>query len=529
VCLKPLFFPKLLEKFSFPWKKTEKSNDMPKRKTRSDDEKNVRPFWSRSSDHLSKNLWQVDALADNREIFDSSWFAAQERQSVRRSPFQLNVSVPERKAELPAPPTPPNEVDTEEAQASKKKVQKQRKAPEPLKARKVRIFPNASQRQKLKLWLGAVRWTYNQCLGAVKKTNTSLSVQALRQKFTHDAAIPDWTKQIPYDVRDEAVRDFAKAIATRRAVLRKGPKKQRLDFSRWKFRNKKDAQESLVVHKKHWGRQRGAFADVFGPNVLKSSEPLPEKLCADTRLMRTRLGHFYLVVLSKLEQRSENQAPPEHSVIALDPGNRTFMTGYDVNGFRVVEWGAGDMKRLYNLCFLIDKFQSLCTKTTHRQRYRWKKRIMTWRFRIRNLVDELHKKLARWLCENYRLILLPKFETSKMVKRRMRKIGSKVARGLYTWAHYRFRERMLSKVREFPWCHVAIVNEAYTSKTCGKCGALNQKLAGKKDFQCGSCDFTADRDHNAARNILIKYLCETQKHLDEGGSVSELFSSNAES
>jgi putative transposase len=499
---------------------------MPKRKTRADEGKKPGPFWTRSSVQLSQNLWQVDALADKQEIFDSSWFTAQQSRSTRCSPFQLTVSMPERKVEHPARNTPVTVEPTPESINPARKP----KVPEPLKARKVRIFPNASQRQKLKLWLGAVRWTYNECLSAVKKTNKPLSVQALRQKFTHDAVIPDWAKEIPYDVRDEAVRDFAKAITARRAVLRKGNKKQRLDFSRWKFRSKKDAQESLVVHKKHWGHQRGAFADLFGPNVIESSEPLPDNLCADTRLLRNRLGHFYLVILSPLETRSENQAPPEHSIIALDPGNRTFMTGYDANRFRVVEWGAGDMKRLYNLCFLIDKFQSLCTKTSHRQRYRWKKRMMTWRFRMRNLVDELHKKLARWLCENYRLILLPKFETSKMVKRRMRKIGSKVARGLYTWAHYRFRERLLSKVREFPWCRVVIVDEAYTSKTCGRCGALNLKLAGKKDFRCGSCNFGADRDHNAARNILIKYLCETQeKHLGEGGSVSELFSSNAES
>ena len=35
------------------------------------------------------------------------------------------------------------------------------------------------------------------------------------------------------------------------------------------------------------------------------------------------------------------------------------------------------------------------------------------RQRITNLVDELHWQLARWLTSNYRIILLPTFETPR--------------------------------------------------------------------------------------------------------------------
>jgi putative transposase len=48
-------------------------------------------------------------------------------------------------------------------------------------------------------------------------------------------------------------------------------------------------------------------------------------------------------------------------------------------------------------------------------------------FRIRNLVDEFHKKTTKWVCENYSTIFLPKFET-QMVSKRQRKINSKTAR-----------------------------------------------------------------------------------------------------
>jgi putative transposase len=48
------------------------------------------------------------------------------------------------------------------------------------------------------------------------------------------------------------------------------------------------------------------------------------------------------------------------------------------------------------------------------------------------------------------------------------------------------------------------VNESYTSKTCGKCGEINNKLGSQSIFKCKTCKIEIDRDINAARNICIK-------------------------
>ena len=47
--------------------------------------------------------------------------------------------------------------------------------------------------------------------------------------------------------------------------------------------------------------------------------------------------------------------------------------------------------------------------------------------------------------------------------------------------------------------------QAFTSKTCGKCGHLNNKLGGSRTFNCRACKHTEDRDVHAARNILLRY------------------------
>src|SRR5690606_26014332 len=107
----------------------------------------------------------------------------------------------------------------------------------------------------------------------------------------------------------------------------------------------------------------------------------------------------------------------------------------------------------YRLCYALDKLQSKWSQKDikHRKRYRLKRAARRIRKKIRNLVDEVHKKLSKWIVENHHMVLLPKFETQKMVGRSQRKIGSKTARAMLGWSHYRFQQRLLNKTREYPW------------------------------------------------------------------------------
>jgi len=85
-------------------------------------------------------------------------------------------------------------------------------------------------------------------------------------------------------------------------------------------------------------------------------------------------------------------------------------------------------------------------------------------------VQDLQEKLAKFLCTNFSIILVPKFQTSAMICRDQTKFKAKTARALAAWSHYRFRQRLLHKLRNYPWCGIIIMDEAYTSKTCGMCG-----------------------------------------------------------
>ena len=151
------------------------------------------------------------------------------------------------------------------------------------------------------------------------------------------------------------------------------------------------------------------------------------------------------------------------------------------------------------------------------------------RTKLQNCIMDLHAKAAKYLCETYELIFLPAFTTQRMVRRADRKIRSKTARMMLTFAHYKFRQRLLDKARNYENVQVVIVNEAYTSKTCTSCGTIKANLGGNKTFKCSSCPWKGDQVINGARNIYLRSVVEAESFviLPSGPTPPAIYSSGS--
>ena len=105
--------------------------------------------------------------------------------------------------------------------------------------------------------------------------------------------------------------------------------------------------------------------------------------------------------------------------IALDPGLRCFLTGFDGNLF--TEFAKYDFGKITRFCQHLDKMQSKKDKLKgakfSRLRYRLKQAMERVRTKIKNLRLEIHKQVGSYLARNYDVIYLPTFETSQMVAR----------------------------------------------------------------------------------------------------------------
>lgn len=243
---------------------------------------------------------------------------------------------------------------------------------------------------------------------------------------------------------------------------------------------------------------------------MKLSEVIPDNIM-DSRLTIEN-GRYFLVIPFKQETiPCENQT----RVVALDPGVRTFQTFYNPEFSGMI--GEGDMGRIVRLCSHLDSLISKRDKSTSKRKSRINKAIKRMRNKIKDLIDEIHHKTAKFLVDNFDIILLPSFDVSEMTKRAKRKINSKTARSMLTWAHYRFKCFLESKCEEFNKV-LLIVNEAYTSKTVSWNGKINYSLGGSKIVK--DKDHCVSRDINGARNIWTKSVSRILETLGDSPSGS---------
>ena len=128
----------------------------------------------------------------------------------------------------------------------------------------------------------------------------------------------------------------------------------------------------------------------------------------------------------------------------------------------------------------------------------YKDRSILWR-KAKNLVSELHWKTISFLVENYDIILLPDFRVSQMVKGK--KLARITKRLMMMFSFHSFKEKLKYKCSMYNK-KLIIVDESYTSCTCGRCG--NIKRTNLEVYSCDDCGLVIDRDATGSRNIFIK-------------------------
>ena len=122
----------------------------------------------------------------------------------------------------------------------------------------------------------------------------------------------------------------------------------------------------------------------------------------------------------------------------------------------------------------------------------------------RNIVKNFHYNVSHYLLRRYKVIILP--STSSHYWRKGKRLTRSTKRLIQFLALGSFAARLVQTASFYPGRQILRGSEAYTSKQCGRCGTLADKLGGSEVFRCRKCGAQGDRDVHAARNIALRFL-----------------------
>jgi IS605 OrfB family transposase len=289
---------------------------------------------------------------------------------------------------------------------------------------------------------------------------------------------------------DNSVKDVYKARKTAISNLKQG----NIKFFRLRYKRKNHHIQNMVLETDALGKN-GKGLKKKGLTDLKPSSPI--KTDRITRIgYNSRTGSITMYV--PYDKTTDTQVKREH-VCALDPGIRTFQTLYSPSG---ITYQFGDEKNVIKKTLKrIEKIKNMKDKPWYK---RYTRRL---REKVKNRIADLHWKTASFLCKNFDNILVGNMSTKGIVKKSLN-LHSSNKQMIYALSHFLFKERLKSKAEEYN-CFVKIVDESYTSKTCGRCGIINNNLGSSKKFLCPEymCFYRMDRDIHGARNIYLKNKC----------------------
>lgn len=392
---------------------------------------------------------------------------------------------------------------------------------EGIRTLKIKLKPTKLQKEVLDNWANTTRYVYNKCLDKIKKDSTLespsgyniLNKECITVKdnniikdgeiHNYNKFIYDWELNTPKDIRNGALRDIRKAYKTAWSNIKAG----NIKHFGLGFRKKKNyAEQSMevpssaikIIKKKNKVHGFVMYTTYMSSVIKVDKRSLNGiKLDAITHYARLKKENNEWFLCVPFDAQGDDKVMKERTC-ALDPGVRKFQVIYSEDQVVSIEPNKEKVKRIYAT---LDKFQELRDNKLIRQRSYDKKRCRT-QAKLTNMIDDMHYKTISYLTKNYTSILLPSFETQDMVQGK--KLHSKVKRDMLNFSFYKFKQRLIHKCTLIKHCNVTIVNEAYTSQTCGYCG--NLKKTSNENICCDVCNKVFDRDINGSRNIYIKYV-----------------------
>ncbi len=375
------------------------------------------------------------------------------------------------------------------------------------KCKKIIILPTETQRKILLKWMDIYIRMYNETLRVIKKefydgrrmsinfrkVRTNYMLEQKEMLYNISGIKPnEKNTRINKHILDHAIMDVCTAYKS----AMKNLKMKNIKHFRIRYIKQTKPQKILKIEKILFTRDGSSFCgSILGDHMETVGDDDFSKIDSDCTLMYNSLNDTF-TMLVPIVLTKEVQKEAKYDAISLDPGIRTFMTGYSEG--HVLDIGTNLYGTIKKELKEIDKINKSDLPEKKRRKAENKRY-----YKINNLVDDLHWKTINRLVTKYQTILIGNLSTNKIGRNtRSNGLCKMVKRVASMMRLYVFTERLKYKCsikkREY-----GKIDEKYTSKMCTFCGNIKTDLGSDKVYECGSCEMTIGRDVNGARNIYM--------------------------
>lgn len=330
--------------------------------------------------------------------------------------------------------------------------------------KKVKLFPTATQQHVLASWFRAVETTYLATIdylkGLQERNRAIPPTKHLTRIVMAQTKYQSHCRLTPLQIKAHAIRQ----------ALSDGTCAGGFDAVTqvtWPA-------SMIMIDPQNWSPKcHTPFPSTFGRDPLETETPLPRKINRPVFLHRSLQQEYFLMY----EERYNHI---DRDAIAFDVGVRTPLVGFSMSKKGRAEMETWTASRPSPSSTLVQVESADVIGDELRR-------------------EEVMDRILAWLNAHYRTVVYP--EGTNFFKMTYFIMEDGVRSKLIQF-HHEFRQRLVEETS----CQVVWVNESYTTKTCSNCGHVNHNFRNMKMFTCDYCGSEMDRDVNAAKNILLRYL-----------------------
>jgi putative transposase len=366
---------------------------------------------------------------------------------------------------------------------------------------------NKDQQEIISSWMNECTKVYNHCVSLFNYSSERFDLDYMKTKIrVFKDLYGNGNKPAPYDILTDEVKQFCSNVKSAFTNLRN----HNIKFFKMKNKNTKNSQTILIPYKSVY--ENGFFKSILG-DIYKFNKKFDvNNIKSDCKLTLDKRKKRFIFYSPQYTNIKTIQNKKE--VCSIDPGEAIFLTYYGLESCGKI--GEDIRKPILKQESKIRKLTRILksgknkdgNKLTNKRTL--KRRINNCYTKIKNVVNELHKRSSSYLCKNYKKILIPEFKTQDMLKnkrnmnKRTVRLNKRVKFVLNMLSHYKFRQQLQYKCLEYG-CELSTITEEYTSKCCTNCGHISEKYENRIK-ECHNCNFKINRDINGSRNILIKNI-----------------------